>query len=209
VDAVEAFFSLRDWEGLWLGGGTCLAEYWFGHRVSVDLDLFTADEDLFRDARAVLSDPSGLGPVGTLETVRADLRRGQHLLSARSGAAVKVDVVLDLPAVLGDKVRCGDVWLDSLPDLAADKMGCLLQREDPKDYVDLFYLLPHLGLGTAEALDLGLRKEAGLDPLLLAAQVEFIRSVPRPDLLRSDVPWANVQGFFASMRADLLRMIAP
>ena len=44
---VEEFFSGADWRGLYLSGGTCLAEYYFGHRISVDMDLFTADAALF------------------------------------------------------------------------------------------------------------------------------------------------------------------
>jgi hypothetical protein len=122
---------------------------------------------------------------------------------------VKIDLVLDLPIALGPKVRCGPVWLDSLPDLASNKMGCLLQREDVKDFVDLFYLLPCLDLDTRQALELGLKKDAGLDPLLLAAQIADLPGHGRPDFLRADVPWEHVQYFFRRMREDLLRLIEP
>ena len=80
VAAIEAFFALRDWEGLWLSGGTCLAEYYFGHRVSFDIDLFTSDEDLYRSARSVLGRRHALGSIGDLESIRTDLHLCQFLL---------------------------------------------------------------------------------------------------------------------------------
>lgn len=209
VDAIEAFFGLRDWEGLWLSGGTCLAEYYFGHRVSVDIDLFTANEDLFRIARTVLERPDALHAVGALETVRVDLHLCQFLLRCRNGSVVKLDLVEDIPVELGRKVRYGTVWLDSLIDLAANKMGCLMHREDVKDYVDLYFLLPHLGLDAGPALELGLKKELGLDPLLLASQMQYVQSQVRPDFLVTDVPWKNIQHYFRRMREDVLRLVEP
>jgi hypothetical protein len=209
VAAIEAFFALRDWSGLWLSGGTCLAEYWLGHRVSVDIDLFTGDARLYRDARETLRRPDALGPIGEIETVRVDLRSCQFLLRAAAGGVVKIDLVHDIPVRLGPGTRLGDVWLDSLTDITSNKMGCLVQREDVKDYVDLYFLIPRLGLDARAALDLGLRKEAGLDPLLLAEQLRYVQGRSRPDFLRTDVPWENVLHFFARMREDLLRLVAP
>lgn len=209
VAAIESFFELKDWEGLWLSGGTCLAEYYFGHRVSVDIDLFTADENLFRTARTVLERPGTLHAVGELETARVDLHFCQFLLRCPDGGVVKMDLIEDIPVELDGKVRCGTVWLDSLLDLAANKMGCLMHREDVKDYVDLFFLLPHLGLDAGEALELGLRKERGLDPLLLASQMQYVQSQARPDFLRTDVPWENIQHYFRRMREDVLRLVEP
>jgi hypothetical protein len=43
---LAAFASLPDHVHFYLAGGTALAEYYFGHRLSVDLDLFTAEESL-------------------------------------------------------------------------------------------------------------------------------------------------------------------
>ena len=209
VAAIEAFFALSDWEGLWLSGGTCLAEYYFGHRVSVDIDLFTADDDLFRAARTLLNRPDALAAVGEMETIRTDVHLGQFLLRCGGDRTVKVDLVRDVPVVLDRKVRCGKVWLDSLPDLAANKIGCLLHREDVKDYVDLYFLLPHLGLTAGEAVELGLKKDAGLDPLILAEQMRYVSRQPRPDFLRTAVPWENVKDYFRTLREDLLRLVEP
>jgi hypothetical protein len=175
----------------------------------LDIDLFTDDEGLFGAARSVLRRPGALGSAGELETTRTDVHLCQFLLHSPGGEIVKIDLVRDIPVQLTPKVALDDVWLDSLTDLAANKMGCLVQREDVKDHVDLFYLIPHLGLDADAAMALGRKKEAGLDPVILAEQLRWIESRPRPDFLRTDVPWENVLHFFARFREDVLRLVEP
>ena len=122
---------------------------------------------------------------------------------------MKIDLVKDIPVRLDSKTQYGNVWLDSLLDLASNKMGCLVHREDAKDYVDLYYLLPHLGLNARDALELGLKKEGGLEPVILAAQMRFLEEEPRPDSLLANVPWEHIQCFFRTLREDILDLIRP
>jgi hypothetical protein len=209
VAAIDRFFAIRDWDGLWLTGGTCLSEYYFGHRLSVDIDLFTAEDDLFQAARASLQQPQVFGKLGDVQTVRVTPLFCQFLLRCPTGETVKIDLAKDIPVKLAEKVRCGQVWLDSLPDLASNKVGCLVHREDVKDYVDLYYLLPRLGLDAESALQLGLEKEAGLDPLIVAAQLQFIQTQPKPSFLVADIDWDEVKDYFSRFRAEVLRLVQP
>jgi len=84
-----------------------------------------------------------------------------------------------------------------------------LREEDPKDYVDLFFLLPCLELSAKDAVELGLQKEGGLDSLILADQIQLIQNVSPPDDLLTDVPWENIRHFFRTFREDVLDLIAP
>ena len=43
---LKAFAGLPDQEHFYLVGGTALAEFYLGHRLSLDLDLFTAEDAL-------------------------------------------------------------------------------------------------------------------------------------------------------------------
>ncbi len=203
-DAIEIFFQERDWKGLYLTGGTCLAEFYFGHRLSVDMDLFTQDQELFSAARRTLL-REDLFPCGHLQATRT-LPDFLELNLARAGKdPIKIDVVLDIPVQLGEKVRCGSVWLDSLPDLVANKLGCVIQRSEVKDYLDLFYLLPAIDLALPQLIELGQKKDQGLDPLVLAHQMQFIQKIPAaPPYFLANVPWKQVQGFFANLHDQIL-----
>ncbi len=202
--AIERFFAYQDWHGLFLTGGTCIAEFYFGHRVSIDIDLFTADRTLFTTARNLLQQPD-LFPGERVELVRTFPDFSQFLLHHTNQEPIKIDLVFDHPPAVGEKIRIDDIWIDSLPDLVANKLGCVINRNEVKDYLDLFYLLPAINLPPAELLALGQRKDAGLDALVLAYQLRYIQTVQTaPPYFLANVPWPQLQASFQRLHDDLL-----
>lgn len=57
--------------------------------------------------------------------------------------------------------------LESLPDLRASKLTCLLSRSEPRDLVDLLFL-DRAGFAPEADLSLALEKDGGIDPGVLA-----------------------------------------
>jgi nucleotidyltransferase AbiEii toxin of type IV toxin-antitoxin system len=207
---IRKFFGLRDWKGLYLTGGTCLAEYYFGHRLSEDMDLFMKDKTLFEDTKPYFLDPSAF-PEGTMRSLRATDYICQYEYQPRSEhPPIKVDVVLDMAPRIGDSVSVDGVWINNLDDILSSKMGCLISRNEPKDYLDLFRLIPASHLTTRELIKLGLVKEGGLDPLIIAHQMEFIfkSPPPRPELLGT-ADWTELQIFFGKLQKECLDLIRP
>ncbi len=203
-NCIESFFVERNWKGLYLTGGTCIAEYYFGHRLSIDMDIFTPDPELFQDARRLLM-REDFFPFGKLSTRRSLPDFSEFLLTRENKDPIKIDLVLDIPISLGEKIQFGDVWLDSLPDLVANKLGCLIQRNEIKDYLDLYYLLPAINLSPVQLIELGQKKDAGLDPLVLAHQIQYIQSIPQtPSIFLPNLAWKQVQDFFEKFHDELL-----
>ncbi|MBI4236888.1 MAG: nucleotidyl transferase AbiEii/AbiGii toxin family protein [Deltaproteobacteria bacterium] len=203
-NAIVHFFAVQDWRGLFLTGGTCIAEFYFGHRVSIDIDLFTADRALFTAARNLLQQPDFF-PGERVELVRSFPDFSQFLLHYRGHEPLKLDLVFDHPPAVGEKLCVDRIWIDSLPDLVANKLGCIINRNEVKDYLDLFYLLPAINLPPAELLALGQRKDAGLDALVLAYQLRYIQTVPTaPPYFLANVPWPHVQASFQHLHDALL-----
>lgn len=207
---IEDFFAIANWEGLYLTGGTCLAEYYFGHRISVDVDLFTKEEHLFQDAKRVFADPRAF-PHGTIVEIRTTPYISQYNYQPRdSSEPIKVDVVLDEPPRIASPIQVERVWVDSLEDILANKMGCLVSRNEVKDYLDLFYLIPTSHLTMKEIIDLGLIKEGGLDPLILANQMEFIFHAPQPPVeFLGKTNWQELLLFFKKVQKECLELIRP
>ena len=118
--------------------------------------------------------------------------------------------MLDLPTRLAPPVRLGSVLIDSLEDLLANKLGCLIQRSDVKDFLDLFHLVPASHLTTRELFDIGRQKEAGLDPLIVANQVEWIFDAPPPEpSLLGATDWEELKLFFRKFQKECLELIRP
>lgn len=207
---IDEFFSLRNWEGLYLTGGTCLSEYYFGHRLSEDIDLFTQDKLLLQEAKIFLSDPENFRS-GTITKIRETPYISQfHYRKKKSERIVKVDLVLDMPQRISSPLPIGHVWVDNLDDILSNKMGCMISRNEVKDYLDLFYLIPASHLTTKELMTIGLIKEGGLDPLILARQMDFIFHISPPSpLLLGKTNWQELQLLFKKLQKECLEIIRP
>ena len=74
------------------------------------------------------------------------------------------------------------VQVESLADLRASKLTCLLSRSEPRDLVDLMFL-DRAGFPPEHDLELALRKDAGLDPRVLGWLLGQFPVEPLPKML--------------------------
>jgi hypothetical protein len=211
---IEEFFGIMDWKGVFLSGGTCLAEYYFGHRISFDMDLFAIDQGIFNQARLALSDPKSFS-TGAISTVRTTPHLDQFLFQPKTGSdPIKIDLMLETSPRLSTPLKVETVWIDSLEDLLSNKLGCIVQRSDIKDYIDLYYLIPASHLTMKELIEVGQKKEGGLDPLIMAQQIEYLLKNPsletgiRPILIKP-IDWADLLLFFKKIQKECLELIRP
>jgi hypothetical protein len=120
-----------------LTGGTGLARCYFAHRYSDDIDLFTLQPHagvVGRDFANALR-AAGLDVQPVIESssfMRATI--------SDTHASIQVDIGPDAPRV-EDPVRSRlDVFVHTLRDLAANKIGAFESRSEAKDAVDLYHL---------------------------------------------------------------------
>lgn len=76
------------------------------------------------------------------------------------------------------------VIVESLRDLRAAKLTCLLSRSEPRDLVDILFL-ERASFQPEEDLALALRKDAGMDPAILAWLLRDFPVEPLPRMLAS------------------------
>jgi hypothetical protein len=135
-----------------LGGGAALAGVYLGHRMTGDIDLFVHDSEGMRSLVGLL--PGAASDSGTVLTVLRDvghLVRAQ--LEARDGKRLELDVVHEPVAdIAAPPPPIEGIVVESLPDLRANKLTCILSRSEPRDLVDLYFLdqagfPPELDLG--------------------------------------------------------------
>ena len=80
---------------------------------------------------------------------------------------MEIDLIHEPAADLAPPETVEDVVMESWIDLRASKITCILSRSEPRDLVDL-YFLDRAGFSPQEDLDLALRKDAGIDPGVIA-----------------------------------------
>ena len=206
---LERFFAGPQREHFYLTGGTALARFYFHHRESLDLDLFTNDfeQDFARVNQAVL---------GILHTLKLQITSQvvtdtfiQYIVTEAAGTTLKVDLVKDVPVHFGPLVESNGIRLDSLENIGSNKILAIFGRTDAKDFVDLYWILQYTALKFDDLYLQAREKDLGLSELYLAyalQNVEKIRLFPR---MLQPLPWEDMKAFFQAMARELLSRIKP
>jgi hypothetical protein len=165
-----------------LGGGAALAGAYLGHRTTGDVDLFVHDAAEMRALVGLL--PGAAADAGIGITLLRDVG---HLVRARlegrDGNSVEVDVVHEpIADIAAPPPPIEEIVIESLTDLRASKLTCILSRSEPRDLVDL-YFLDQAGFPPERDLDIALRKDAGVDPAVLAWLLAQFPTRPLPTML--------------------------
>jgi hypothetical protein len=154
--------------GFYLTGGTAASRGYLHHRFSDDLDLFVSDDDRFglwvgRIIQALVH-----GGDWQSQVILREERFGRLNL-IRDGIPLKIEMINDVPARVGvvvDHPTLG--YLDTAENILANKVTALLDREEPKDFADIWGFCTKMGLSLQEAITNAESKAAGIFPADLA-----------------------------------------
>lgn len=206
---LELFFAGPLAEHFYLTGGTALARFYFHHRESLDLDLFTNDQ--YQDFALV-----NQFVLGILHTLGLQISSQvttdtfiQYILSDSSGTPLKVDLVKDIPVHFGKPVIRKGVRVDNLENIGSNKVLAVFGRTDAKDFIDLYWILQHTDMKFDDLYQQAREKDLGLSELYLAYAlqgVEKIRFFPR---MSKHLPWNEIKAFYQSLAHELLARIKP
>ena len=185
IQAQPAFVDTR------LVGGAALALH-FGHRTSLDLDLFGSWKPLPPLELALSNCAARVMKTG-----------GEDALQFFAVDGVKIDCVSYpykwlRPAVVSDGIRLADI-----PDIAAMKLAAATNRGTRKDFVDVYFLLQKYSL--RQMLDWYAEKyPEGNDYLVLRSLVYFedAELEPMPNML-TPVEWESVTAAIESAVREL------
>ena len=191
----------RQLPGVFLTGGTALALVHLGHRRSVDLDLFTRDAPSFEHLVRLFL---GLVEREGLAAVAGQAGPGFRRFVVSDGSEqVPVDLAVDSAPPVGKPLVLDDgLAVDSIEDIAANKLCAILGRAEVRDYVDL-YFLARRGLDPLALLPAAQRKDGGLDAATLAFVLSEVRIVRQPDGLEIPVTVGELGAFVDDLRRRL------
>ena len=172
------FAELPDQEQFYLTGGTALAEFYLGHRLSSDLDLFTAQEPLI--APFAYQFEASARQHGMEVSVVRRFATYVEFLVGQGGQGTRVDLALDSPFRFAEPVSTpSGVRVNSWRDLSVDKLLAYYGRAEPRDAVDLHFIMQHEPVD--ELLALAGEKDGGFDLYWMA--VALNRAAGFPDEL--------------------------
>jgi hypothetical protein len=164
-----------------LAGGAALAGAYLAHRLSDDLDLFCHDATEHRALVSIL--PEVGREVGAHVQIVRDSASHVRATATFGARHFEVDLVHEaLPDLEPPPEPIESIVVESLTDLRASKLTCLLSRSEPRDLVDI-YFLEKSGFRPEAYLALALEKDAGIDPGVLAWLLGSFPVEPLPRML--------------------------
>ena len=196
---IDAFFART--QRFFLTGDAALSGFYLKHRTTKDLDLFApTDVSMDEGVDALLGAATAVGATAVVMQQHPDFRR---YAVSRGEERTLVDLAIDrTPQLLRDKNHFGAVVVDPMREIAANKIGALLDRFEARDLVDLQLLL-RAGLTLAEVLRDAQQKHAGADPATLAWVLGTWRVPPTAPL-----PEGTTAVEIEAFRDDLVRQLA-
>lgn len=166
-DFLREFFGREN--RFFLSGGAALVGFYFGHRETYDLDLFTLENEIENGFRLVNEVAEKLNAdVESIQT-SPDFRR---LLIRRETEAIVIDLVREYVFQISpEKPVINGIRVDSPEEILANKLCALLSRSEIRDLVDVREL-EKAGFGLQDALRAAAKKDSGLT----AAQLAWVLS---------------------------------
>jgi hypothetical protein len=201
------FFATDVGPLFFLTGGTALAAYYLHHRLSVDLDLFTLDDLALREAAVLV--PELAADLGCrIDRARETEHFRQFLLEPENGPPLQIDLVRDFGPQYGQSKRYGDVIVDSIENIGANKLTAILGRSEPKDFVDLYFLL-QAGCSFDDLLEKAQEKDLGLQPFFLAGALRQVRHFRHLPTTTPPLALSELQAFITALSDQLLDRLQP
>ncbi len=207
-DFLQAFFAQEIGQRFFLTGGTALAAFYLYHRLSVDLDLFTQDDvALSACIRPVDEIAAHLGC--QLQRSRVSQYFQQVFLSHPNyPTMLKIDLVRDFGPLYGERVVYDGIVVDSLENIAANKILALFGRAAMKDFVDLYFVLQR-GYDWRQLFKMAQEKDSGLTLFYFAGMLRQIeRQHSLPEML-VPVPLEELKAFFLNMAREIMSELNP
>lgn len=197
---IKAAASEEKMSDFYLSGGTALAVCYLNHRISDDLDFFIFEEP---DKIFLHGFAEKLKEIIGAREMRFErlYDRNQFFFGA-DGEELKVEFTKYPFARLEEYIIWEGVKIDSLRDIAANKLMALLDRFDPKDFVDLYFILQKFNL---QDIRDDVEKKFGIkvDNIFLGGELAKVKNVKALPKMLKPLTINELKDFFSNLAEGL------
>jgi len=167
--------KLSEAERFYLSGGTALAEFYLGHRVSYDLDIFTPEKGLIIPfSRSIEENLIQAGY--TIKVIRR-FESFVELVVEDKGESVVIHISQESPFRFGDPSLSElGIKINNYQDIIADKVLAYFGRWEYRDAVDLYFILQREQL--EHIVSLAKQKDPGFDLYWFAVSLVKVEDFP-------------------------------
>ena len=186
-----------------------MARFYFQHRESIGLDLFTQDQEVdFNEVNLEVEKIRRAFGWKKISQVVTDTFL-QYVFEGRDGMNLKVDVIKDIPVHFGEIKLEGKIRVDAVENIGSNKVLAVFGRTEAKDFVDLYWIVTEAGLGFEELFELAKKKDLGLSEFYLASAVKQLEKVKELPKMLKPIDEKAMRRFYQELGKKLLLRVKP
>ena len=165
-------------------GGTALAEFYLKHRLSEDIDLFTEQSEVSQVViKSFLRRKASMLGVKKIKEAQF-LGLYSYKLIYSDGEELKVDFNYYPFPRIEKGVKFKNLEVDSIYDIAVNKVHTLFIKPRTRDYIDIYFILKKEEYPMYKLLmDAKAKFDWDIDPVTLASQYTKVK-----DLMEQEIP---------------------
>lgn len=197
--AKDSYFK----KNFYFTGGTALSVVHLKHRFSEDLDFFSASGF---DSQSLVEKIEDLAQKHSLKFKSRQIEKVfVYELEFPDGEVLKVDFVIHPHKLLEKTTKLYGFAVDSLIDMAVNKLLTINQRTEVKDFVDLYFLLEKFTIW--DLMDgLKVKYRIKTDPLIVAGDFLKIESLEVLPIMIKPLKLSELKDFFRENAKKLGRL---
>ncbi len=209
VELLKLFFAADFSRPFFLTGGTALAAFYLGHRESKDFDFFSLKQFDPEAMKRTIDEIAAKTGARANYKVRSQTYNEVYLTNKKSGWEQRIDLVQEQPVHVGKLEIIEGIVVDNLENIGSNKILAIYGRFEPKDYIDLYWLIKKTGLKFDELFELAKKKDLGLFEFYFTNclySLEELKILPR---MKQMVTIKELTEFYQRLQKRLLQRAKP
>jgi len=189
------FFSKEKklYESFYFTGGTALSEYYLHHRRSVDLDFFCETEFFPQNISPFIKKSKSIIGFGELDFQQAFNRNIYHLIFNKDSSLKLEFTYFPFPQIENPKL-VNNIKVDSLLDIAVNKVFTVSQKPRGRDFFDLYFILTKKKWDFSDLMKKARAKfDWHIDPIQLGSNMMQVEKIKDDPVLSQNVNLGKIE----------------
>lgn len=209
IKILEDFFASSLGKEFFLTGGTALSAFYLAHRDSKDFDLFTQNSLELIKIKSILEEISSKTGSTLSVKVRSQNYCEMYLENKKENWIQRIDFVHEIPIHFGKFLKARSVIVDSLENIASNKIGAIFGRVEPKDYIDLYFILRETKIDFWKIFRQAQKKDLGINEFYLGNLITAAENMTNFPVMKRSFDKITFQKFYSDLSRELLLKVKP
>ena len=206
---LRLFFEADFAKPFFLTGGTALAAFYLAHRESKDFDFFSFEPFETEALNQAIKTLARQMQAAVSVKIASETYHEIYLENKQEKWIQRIDIVQEPPVHFGKIETIDGVKVDSLENIGSNKILAIYGRFEPKDYIDLYWLLKNTDLNFEVLFKQAKKKDPGLFEFYWANVLNPLEKVETLPKLKKTINLQELKNFYLSLQKKMLLEVKP